>query len=144
MGPLWHSKAKDTTTNTFYSNLLIQWGQILETLPINDPMNMPLWYNPRICKSILFNKNLHLNDCIYIADVCKDNGEILSCDEISSLYHCHFNFLDYHRLKTGLLAYFKHLNFCDSVTKPIQPKVIEILNKKTKGSKIFYEIMQKE
>ena len=67
-------------------------------------MNMPLWYNLHISRLPLFNKNLY-EGCIHIADIFKSDGKILSGNEIYDLYYQHCNFLEYHRLKTGLSNY---------------------------------------
>ena len=42
MGPVWHQKRKDETTNPFYHELLTNWQKILGALSKNDPISMPL------------------------------------------------------------------------------------------------------
>ena len=141
MGSLWHQKLKDATTNSFYQNLLTNWQLILGQLSQNNAISMPLWYNPLIIKSVLYDKSMYSNGCTYIADVCKSTGELLSFNELSEIYHGCFNFLDYHRLKLGFKNYCKKFRVTDMVVKPIQPTVIGILRKKIKGSRLFYNIL---
>ena len=141
MGPLWHQRLKDNTSNPFYYSLLSNWEQFFRTISKNDPMSMPLWYNPFISKSVLYNKSMYYNGCIYIADICKGRGEILSCDELNELYHHNLNFLDYHRLKLGLNNYVKKFNATDLIIKPIQPSILAKLYKRIKGAKLFYKIL---
>ena len=54
------------------------------------------------------------------------------------------NFLEHHRLKIGLTHYFKKFRLTGLAPKPIQPTVIGFLNKKLKGTKLFYEVLQKK
>ena len=54
-----------------------------------------------------FQKNMYLNGCVLIADVCNMDGQVLSCDVLVEFFRHHCSFLDYYRLKTGLINYFK-------------------------------------
>ena len=111
MGSLWHQKLKDSVTNKFYFDLLTNWQKMLESISYTNPMNMPLWYNPHISRSTLFNKQLYSKGCVYISDICKNDGQILSCEELIDVYHQSCNFLEYHRLKMGLTYYLKRFIF---------------------------------
>ena len=141
MGSLWHQNLKRNVSNKCYYDLLTSWQQILEVTTISKPMNMPLWYNPHISKSIFFQKNMYLNGCILIADVCNMDGQVLSCDVLVEFFRHHCGFLDYYRLKTGLINYFKKFNITGPVFKPIQPTLTGLLSKHRKGIKIFYELL---
>ena len=141
MGSLWHRKHKETVTNPFYQDLLSNWQQFQEAVSPRNIMTMPLWYNPCIAKSGIFLKNLYTSGCVYIADLYSGTGEILSRNDLTDLYHQQCNFLDYHRLKTGLAKYLRSQNFRGPVIKPIQPAILAILNQKMKGTKVFYNLL---
>ena len=94
-----------------------------------------------VTKSVLFDKSMYANGCIYIADVYKNTGDIFSPNELYQFFHHRFNFLDYHRLKMGFKNYYRKFNVTERVVRPIYPTVINILNKDIKGSKLFYNLL---
>ena len=128
----------------FYKDVLTNWQQFLEAISSTNVITMPLWYYPPISKSGLFVEKMYANACVHIADVYNGTGELLSCNDRRDLYHHQCNFIDYHRLKTGLSNYRNHQNFNEPVTKPIQPAVIQILKQNIKGTQKFYNILIRE
>ena len=141
MASLWHQNLKKNVSNKFYYDLLTSWKQILEVNTINKPINMALWYNPHISKSNFFQKNMYINGCIFISNVCNMYGQILSCDVLVEFFHHHCSFLDYYRLKTGLTNYLKKFKIAGPVFKPIQPTLPGLLSKIGKGTKLFYKLL---
>ena len=94
-------KSKDLPSklSNFYKQIFSSWHDLLQNrvLNIQQIQIQPLWCNSNILVDGKTVCNKQWIDCgiIFIKDICGDNGNILSLDQLSNKYRMHFNFLEY-------------------------------------------------
>ena len=67
-----------------------------------------------------------------------ENGNYISQNDLKMVYHIRTNFLEYHRVTTGVKTYLnKQNNASTEHKKPTMPNQIKIICKSNKGSKDF-------
>ena len=106
-----------------------------------DVLSSPIWYNPRISKSVLFFPLWYKNGIVTVSDIVNKNGYILEPEEIKKKYHLSkINFLDFFRIKiliTKFLKKFKTGDDFDFLQPCIMKNVRFLLLNKT-GTKGIY------
>ena len=73
MGVVWHRNYLPKIANPFLKEVLSCWITFHKKFqPVSkaEAMCTPIWNNPNISSTSLFNNNLYKKGCVYIADIC--------------------------------------------------------------------------
>ena len=88
----------------------------------------------------VFIHNWYNRGIIFVADLIKENGEILCYEEFCTIYNFRPNFLLFH----GLIRNIKHFQidvYSPRLVGPTKSLALEILLKNKKGCKSIYEFL---
>ena len=147
MGTLWHQNLKPKISNPFWHDIFSSWIEFQHKYKATSKESAactPLWNNPKISTTAIFNSNLYKNGCTYIADLCDTKYQIYDIPTIRRTYKTTPNFLEYLRMTKGLNNYLITLPENNRNIKPIQPLFTSLMNKYKKGSRIFYNTLIKK
>ena len=103
-------------SNRFWNEIIRTWSNFSVNTPISsnqDIMYTPLWNNKRIFKSgTCLNRWLN-KGITYVGDLIKDDGSILSLEEIELKFNLKVNFLEYFQIRMSTRNCFSQKNVSD-------------------------------
>jgi len=154
-GSLWSKVLKENVTNPFWKEILEHWYEFTTNTNYDygcsksnkSWLSMPIWYNDKLSKEILYLPKWFKKGIFWIGDVIGNNGQVLSKEDISNKYNLmEINFLEYLRVRTSVNLYVKKVKFNNdySFEQPIMPTNLKVLLKSKKGSKDIYKIFNKQ
>ena len=146
MGPQWSYKCAGNTTNIFWKDVLFAWGdfmtKLFECCEPYENICGPLWYNQENSHALLFEPSLYQKGIISPIDLLTKDGNILTLEEIHTLFNSPINFLTYHRIYSTVKNYLQKIKPTDqSFEKPFMLPQIKVLTKSSQGSKDLYNIL---
>ena len=137
--------------NPFWKDVLGGWLVVLEkNMPLNtrDICNTSLWYNTKITidKKPVVYKNYINKGIVLVKDLLDDQSNLMSHEEFRQKYNMKTNFLEYNSLLRAVKIYIKKSNVYETqidIQKPSLPENAKLLLSNVKGSKIFYNLINK-
>ena len=146
LGPSYPTMIAKRIKNQFWIEVLDCWSTFLSKLQAQNSSNLlmsPIWYNPKISNSDMFFPHWYHKGIVSVADIILDNGSFMSLNEIRNSFDIQTNFLEYHRVLTGVKTYCKKMRIeCPKHVKPVFPIQVKILTKSNKGTKDFYALLR--
>ena len=111
-------------------------------------VKLPLWYNQniRINKKDIFYKEWYKKGVVIVNDLLHDsrNGAFYTFQEFTNLYGIKTDFVTYNGLLRAIKKYIPSINQPqERIPYPYIPTSIEYFLKNVKGSKVFYDILNK-
>ena len=148
LGDHWILLNLRTFTNPFWKEVVAAYQNLIEQyIPSNETelLCTPLFYNPRFKTEELQLLSVARQGYSFITGFLSCTGNILPIEELNLNLHKPLNWLDYSRIKNVILKIFKDndLDLVCNLTKPILPVGVKLLVKHKKGSKLFYNILNK-
>ena len=138
-------------TNDFWKDVLKAWssfvtqkGGIIKSQ--SDILTQPMWNNENIKvdnKTINYEQ-MSKSNIRWINDIIKEDGTFLNCTEVVEKYKCKTNFLQYAGIVQAIRTYCKRSNIKldKKIMSPFIPYFLEDIVSKTKGCRVFYDILQ--
>ena len=98
LGANYSYKVSRSTTNKFWSDVLLAWADILQQMPTSQfsPKDEPLWLNPNLSRTELYLSNWSRKGVASISDIMFNNGQFLSESQITKAFNIKTNYLEYH------------------------------------------------
>ena len=139
---------KSTIHNKFWHDALLSWSSLIsiannDNLDFNRIAKQYLWWNDKIKIGGRSVKYIHWKErgVVFINDLLKDNGTLMSREEFEKVFNVKTNFLEYTGIIRAIKSSFNIHNLNGS--KPISPFLssnMELICKQRKGCKLFYDM----
>ncbi|XP_067660585.1 uncharacterized protein [Haliotis asinina] len=101
--------------------------------------------NILIDKKTIFYRNWNAKGVIFINDLLNDSGNFLSRDIFENKYNVKTNFLEYSGVINSIKTFLKRRNISlETIRKkqnPLQPYMLNLLNRQKQGSQLFYRVL---
>ena len=145
-------KCINNCSNEFWIDVLKSWKNFARssdyTSKENIPLKTPLWYNEnlKINKKVIFYNEWYKKGVVIVNDLLhySGNGHFYTFQEFIRLYGIKTNFVTYNGILNVVKKYIPSINQPqDILPYPYIPLGVENFLKKVKGSKHFYEILNK-
>ena len=141
-GSTWPRKIAKQCSNFFWKEIMRSWSEFLEKYQeqgLGPKSSCPIWYNPRISSAELFLPHWLKGNIIYVSDLLKPNGTVMSLAEIKNIYKIETNFLEHLQVKKGLQKFLHNSEY--DIHKPIYPLNIKALMGHIEGSKKYRMVL---
>ena len=147
LGSIYSFKLSKRICNKFWAQAVDYWSTLIVDNPVNDTNDASkesLWSNPKVSKVEMslphwFNKGI-----IAIGDLMHANGKFISQKTLTDIYNIKTNYLEYHRVISCVKKYLSGHMKCTTHQKPLIPNQVAVLIKSKKGSKDFYNILNRK